>query len=196
VGKRRLETALAQCSSHQQFDVRWRPFQLNERLPKGKGLNKMQYYNERFGPDRVKQMVPQMKQVGASVGINFSYGGLIGNTFDSHRLIWMAREVGGSELQDRVVEALFTAYFEQEKSLGEPQVLRECAQLAGMPMDVVETLLEDEVIGRNEVRREEREFRARWSCSGVPLFAIDDKFQLNGARPAEEFLAVFKKLEN
>lgn len=195
MGKRRLEAALAQ-STHQQFDVRWRPFQLNEKLPKAKGLNKMQYYNERFGPDRVQQMVPQMKQVGASVGINFSYGGSIGNTFDGHRLIWMAREVGGSELQDRLVEALFKAYFEQEKSLGEPQVLRECAQLAGMPMDVVETLLQDESIGRNEVKREESEFRARWSCTGVPLFVIDDKFQLNGAQPAENFFAIFKKLED
>jgi predicted DsbA family dithiol-disulfide isomerase len=194
VGKRRLEAALAQ-STHQQFDVRWRPFQLNEQLPKGQGLSKLQYYKDRFGPERVEQMIPQMKQVGLSVQINFNYGGFIGNTLDSHRLIWKAREMGGSALQDKMVEAIFKAYFEQEKSLGDAQVLRECAQLAGMPVDEVETLLRDESIGANEVKREEREFRTRWNCRGVPLFIIDGKFQLSGAQPIEQLLEVFKKLD-
>lgn len=194
MGKRRLEAALGQ-SAHQQFDVRWRPFQLNEQLPKGQGLNKLQYYKDRFGSHRVDQMIPQMIQVGASVGIDFSYGGSIGNTLDSHRLIWKAREMGGSELQDKMVEALFKAYFEQEKSLGEPQVLRECGQLAGMLIDDVETLLRDESIGANEVKGEEREFRTRWNCRGVPLFIIDGRFQLSGAQPTEEFLAIFEKLD-
>lgn len=194
MGKRRLEAALA-AQTTTTFDVRWRPFQLNDNLPKGKGLNKLDHYNKKFGADRVEQMVPQMKRTGESIGINFSYGGSIGNTFDSHRLIWKAREIGGSELQDKVVEELFKAYFEQEKSLGEARVLRDCAQVAGMPDDAVEALLQDESIGKMEVKHEEREFRSRWNCNGVPLFVIDDKFQLSGAQPAEEFLKIFKRLE-
>eukprot|EP00956_Cyclotella_meneghiniana_P040687 scaffold202735_cov23-Cyclotella_meneghiniana.AAC.1 len=58
-----------------------------------------------------------MKGVAAEHGIEMEYGGTVGNTFDSHRLIWLAREVGGSELQDSVVERLFKAYFVENKSI-------------------------------------------------------------------------------
>ena len=52
------------------FDVRWRPFQLNPSLPKGRGLDKMQYYYDRFGMPRVDGMIRQMKAVGRDVGIS------------------------------------------------------------------------------------------------------------------------------
>jgi len=193
VGKKRLESALE--SSDLKFDVRWRPFQLNEALPTGKGLDKLEYYNERFGAQKVGQMVPQMKQVGKSVNINFSYGGSIGNTLDSHRLIWKAREEGGSELQDKMVESLFRAYFEEEQSLGEKDVLKNCANRAGMSMDVTEDVLNDLSLGNEEVKLEEHAYRSKWRCQGVPLFVIDNKYILNGAQPPEEFLAVFKILD-
>ena len=124
------------------FDVRWRPFQLNPSLPTGRGLDKMQYYYDRFGgPSRVDGMIGQMKAVGRDVGIDFSYGGRVANTLDSHRLIWYARERGGSELQDRMVEELFRAYFTQEKSLGEREVLAEVEVLRQILVEGVPQLL-------------------------------------------------------
>lgn len=142
----------------------------------------------------MKQMVPQMKKTGQSVGIEFSYGGFVGNTFDSHRLIWKAREEGGSELQDQVVESLFKAYFEEEKSLGEHAVLKECAERAGMDAT---SLLADQSIGRDEVNGEMLEFRSKWRCSGVPMFVIDGAYSLSGAQPPEEILSVLEmSLEN
>lgn len=170
----------------------WRPFELNPSLPSGRGYNKLQYYNEKFGAERVAQMVPHMKRVGERVGISFSYGGFVGNTFNSHRLIWRAREDGGSALQDKVVESVFRAYFEEEKSLGEASVLRDCAERAGM--DTASTVLDDESAGTGEVRNEMTEFRAKTGCRGVPLFVIDETHVLNGAQPPEAFLEVFGRL--
>lgn len=167
---------------------------MNENLPKGKGLNKLQYYRDRFGAHKTDQMIPYMKQVGQSVNIQFSYGGSIGNTMDSHRLIWKAREEGGSVLQDKMVESLFRAYFENEQSLGETNVLKQCAERAGMNMEDIDAFLAS-AVGIEEVKREEYEYRSKWSCRGVPLFVIDNKFTLSGAQPPEEFLAVFQKLD-
>jgi len=181
-------------SSGKKFDVRWRPFQLNENLPQ-KGLDKMRYYNERFGAERVGQMIQSMKQVGESLNIRFSYGGSIGNTLDSHRFIRKAWEVGGSELQDKMVESLFKAYFEEERNLGERGVLKLCAERAGMPVDVADELLRDPSIGREQVLREERSYRSKWSCRGVPLFVIDNKYALSGAQPPEEFLTLFEEID-
>lgn len=139
-------------------------------------------------------MLSDMDKVGEGEGIKFSYGGFIGNTLNSHRLIWKARELGGSELQDSTVESLFKAYFEEEKSLGENEVLKECALRAGFPADVVETLLDTEE-GMMEVKREETEFRSRWRCRGVPLFVIDGKISLSGAQSKESFLDAFREFD-
>jgi predicted DsbA family dithiol-disulfide isomerase len=164
---------------------------LNANLPKGTGVDKLSYYNQRFGQERVNQIISHMKQVGNSVGIKFSYGGSIGNTFDSHRLIWKAHEEGGSALQDKVVESLFKAYFEEEKSLGEKSVLRDCASRAGMDAS---SLLEDELMGKEETMAELNEFRSKYRVTGVPFMVIDGKFTLSGAQPPEDILFALEEL--
>jgi len=189
-----LESALAKHASKLEVDMVWRPFQLDSTLPKGRGKPKIEAYAEKFGPQMVASMVPRMIKVGKEVGINFSYGGHIGNTFDSHRFIWQARETGGSAMQDAMVEALFKAYFEEEKSMGDPGVLRACAQKAGMPPEITEKLLNDPRIGEAEVERERRHFRSKWNCTGVPLFIVDGRFPMSGAQPAEAFDIVFEDI--
>ena len=87
IGKLRLESALATAEtrfSHLTFDVRWRPYELNPNLPKGKGHDKMEYYNSKFGPAMVQSMIPRMKEVAQEYGILMEYGGNVGNTLDSH----------------------------------------------------------------------------------------------------------------
>mmetsp|Transcript_5327 Transcript_5327/g.7835 ORF Transcript_5327/g.7835 Transcript_5327/m.7835 type:complete len:162 (+) Transcript_5327:402-887(+) len=155
----------------------------------------MKYYQGRFGADKIAQMIPYMKQVGNEHGIQFSYGGHIGNTFDSHRLIWYARSVGGSSLQDKMVEALFQAYFENEQSLGEMHILRECATKSGMASDDVDVVLkENSAIGAQEVKREMRQFRSKWNCHGVPMFIIDGKHTLNGAQPPNAIIPILEEV--
>ena len=178
------------------FNVLWRPFQLNATAPKGKGVNKMEMYIEKFGKSRMDAMLPQMKETGLKEGISFSYGGYTGNTFDSHRLIWKAKEVGGIDLQDKVVESLFKAYFEEEKSMGDLSVLIDCAnRVEGMMDDVsVKEFLEQSNNGKNETLKELEEYRRVYGVSGVPFFIFNDKYSLSGAQPPDEILSVFKKL--
>ena len=45
-----------------------------------------------------------MIERGKGEGINFSYGGNVSQTTDSHRLIEKSREVGGEEMQLALVE--------------------------------------------------------------------------------------------
>uniref|UniRef100_A0A7S2GZG4 DSBA-like thioredoxin domain-containing protein n=1 Tax=Helicotheca tamesis TaxID=374047 RepID=A0A7S2GZG4_9STRA len=137
-------------------------------------------------------MVPYMKSVGEECGIKFSYGGHVGNTFDSHRLIWKAREDGGSDLQDKMVESLFKAYFEDEKSLGEDQVLKECCEEV---FGNTSTIMEDSSIGNEEVMQEMEYFRNKYHVRGVPFFVVDGKYELSGAQPSEAFLEIFEQLK-
>lgn len=195
MGKRRLEQALAQARAQApgwaEFEVRWRPFQLNASAPKGRGVVKLDHYNTKFGPARVAQIVPYMVGVGKQHGIEFSYGGHIGNTFDSHRLLTAAYKEGGAALQDKLVEELFKAYFEQEKSMGEAAVLATCAEKAGMK-DTAAAVLADESLMAEETQAEMRQYGR--AVSGVPFFIVDGAYALSGAQEPEAFLDLFKKL--
>jgi predicted DsbA family dithiol-disulfide isomerase len=62
MGKRRLEKAIKQIQQQQpgaQFKVHWLPYQLNPAAG-DQPVNKMQVYNDKFGPARVAQIVPAM----------------------------------------------------------------------------------------------------------------------------------------
>mmetsp|Transcript_22779 Transcript_22779/g.49328 ORF Transcript_22779/g.49328 Transcript_22779/m.49328 type:complete len:153 (+) Transcript_22779:375-833(+) len=152
----------------------------------------MKHYESKFGAAMVRNMIPQMKAVAEEYGIQMDYGGHVGNTMDSHRLIWKAREVGGSELQDRVVEQLFQAYFEKNKSLGEQTVLEECASKAGYEQS--SDFLSNSELGTGEVRREMQEYGRAFQCTGVPMFIVDGNVKLSGAQESDAFLRVFAKL--
>jgi len=150
----------------------------------------MEYYESKFGAARVRGMIPQMKAVAEEHGIKMDYGGHVGNTLDSHRLIWKARELGGSELQDKVVEQIFKAYFEENKSLGEQVVLEECAFKAGYKES--SDFLSNSKLGTQEVQQEKREYGRE--CTGVPMFVVDGKVEMSGAQESDAFLKVFETL--
>mmetsp|Transcript_83010 Transcript_83010/g.240165 ORF Transcript_83010/g.240165 Transcript_83010/m.240165 type:complete len:181 (-) Transcript_83010:82-624(-) len=161
------------------FQVTWRPYELNPAAPGGKGINKLAMYNEKFGEARVKQMLPYMQQVGQQDGINFSYGGNVGNTFDSHRLISLAQKQGK---QDELVEELFRNYFEQEKCISDHEVLLAVAQKVGVAgaAEMLRSTAEVE-----EVRADLRQFMPK-AQQGVPQFLIDGRPLQPGAQDVRE----------
>lgn len=73
-----------------------------------------------------------LRRRGQAVGINFSYGGKLSQTTDSHRLIEKARQVGGEEGQLNFVERLFKTYFEEEGDIGDHNLLARDAETAAI----------------------------------------------------------------
>ena len=108
-------------------------------------------------------------------------------------MIWKAREVGGFELQDKVVNRLFQAYFEENKSLGELSVLEECAKDAGLEEQLHEFLMNSH-LGTSEVRQEMQEYGRAFQCTGVPMFIVDGAVKLSGAQEPETFMKVFESV--
>ena len=122
------------------------------------------------------QMIPYMEQVGKSVGIDFKYGGKIGNTRDSHRLI---AEAGAREgdMQDRLVNALFHSYFEVNDDISSKEVLAKIAAEVGLFKSVEEGMefLKNDKRGK-EVDKEVEFNQYRRGISGVPHFIIEGMF--------------------
>jgi predicted DsbA family dithiol-disulfide isomerase len=194
VGKQRLDLAIkSHKTSHPSdtFSVTWKPFYLNPDAPK-QGRDKQAYYHAKFGVDRTAMMQQRLAAIGKSVGINFSFGGKTGNTRDSHRLIQLGK-TKSPELQTRVVEELFKAYFENEADITSHDVLVQAGVKAGLDeAEVKEWLASDK--GGKEVDSEVAEAQERM-INGVPNFTIQGVYEISGAQEPEMFVRTFERIK-
>lgn len=184
IGKRRLEAALAQRPEID-FEVVWRPFQLNPDMP-ANGMERGAYIDAKFGGrDRAKKVYQQIADVGLEEGLKFDIGkqNRLPNTVDSHRLNHWALTAG---VQDKVIEGLFEKYFISGEDVGDPEILIGVAEAAGMDAEIVRDLLSGDA-DRELVLREEATSR-RMGISGVPCFVIDRKYALVGAQDPDVLL--------
>ena len=94
----------------------------------------MEHYKRKFGEQRALDIVANMKSVGEEEQIAFSYGGVMANTLDSHRLIFWSKQF---DKQNEVVEELFKDYFERERNIGDTQILADAAGRAGIDREKV-----------------------------------------------------------
>lgn len=162
---------------------------MNSRAPQ-EGVNKLQFYHDKFGVDRVNAMVPMMTKRFADVGIKYSLGGMTGNTLSSHRLSTYALAIGGEELQDKVMEQLMKAYFSDEKFLNDRSVLMEAATEAGVPNP--ESVIDDPNAYLAETLKEMTTYGR--GVSGVPHFIVDGQYKMGGAQPPEIFSELFTQI--
>ncbi|RUP43716.1 hypothetical protein BC936DRAFT_136821 [Jimgerdemannia flammicorona] len=191
VGKRRLETAIAQAiKAHPgtKFETVWHPYELDPTLPK-ESVDKHANYVKKFGEERMKQMLPYMENIGKAENISFNFGGRVGNTTDSHRLVWWATKQGK---QDEMVEELFRHYFEQERDVADVETLAEIARKVGLDRNATLAFLQSDE-GRAEVKAEIYRNMGK-SISGVPHFMIDKRYTLSGAQPPETFVELFDEI--
>ena len=151
---------------------------------------------QKFGAARVAQMVPFMKSVFESVGVNgYSLEGNVSSTLDSHRLLEHAlAQPDGVAVQDRLIESLFRRYFTEACNLGDREVLAAACTEAEVPGDWKAVLddddaLLDDVVEKMESAQVERRIH------GVPHFTIDGKHEVSGGQEPSVFLAIFKRIE-
>ena len=191
VGKRRLEEALKQRPDIE-FDVRWRPYQLDPLVPR-EGVDRKEYMRAKFGDGpRNSGMGDALRAIGTEVGIPFAFEKQQRrpNTIDSHRLV---RWAGSVDLQEPVVEALFRAYFIDGRDVGDRAVLTEIAAACGMDSELVADLLESDA----DIDLVEREsiLAGEMGIQGVPAFIIDNRFMMVGAQDAAVLLRVIDKAQ-
>ena len=187
VGKRNMEAAMdiLKREDGERFEVHWRPFQLNPDMPK-EGVERAAYRAAKFGSlEKSRQLDAQLAANGARSGLTFRHDLMLRtpNTVDAHRLIQLAGEEGGPALQNRVVEALFQAYFQDGQDVGDRAVLAAIAGAAGMDATAVANHLAGDA-GEAQVLSEDAGFR-QMGLSGVPTFALAGHVLFSGAMPPE-----------
>lgn len=191
IGKRRLERALDQMNGAMQARVVWRPFQLNPTMPKA-GMNRLVYLEAKFGgPAAMRSIQERVATVGALEGIDFDFARIARtpNTFDAHRLIWLAQR---EDKQNDVVEELFHAYFVEGLEITTREGLLVLAERVGLDREKTRAFLHsDKAIA--EVRDEEASGH-RLGIRGVPYFVFNGSTTISGAQPVETFVSTIDQL--
>jgi predicted DsbA family dithiol-disulfide isomerase len=191
VGKRRFESALAQFEHADDVEVVWRSFELDPNAPRLREGSQHEHLAEKYGMpvERARAMNERMTSEGKKEGIEFDFDRVrMGNTFDAHRLVHLAAESGRAAAMK---ERLMRAYFTEGESLADSDTLVRLGAEAGLDADRVR-----EVVGSDayatDVRADEQRARAL-GITGVPFFAIDERYGVSGAQPAEVLLGAVRQ---
>ncbi|GAA6020323.1 hypothetical protein JCM11491_005330 [Sporobolomyces phaffii] len=199
IGFNRITNAITRAKAEAlplDFSLRFAPFLLDPTLPPSPGENKRERYVKRFGGrEKVAKMEEAMIERGreCTPKIEFSYGGVVSQTTDSHRLIEKAYLVKGEQGQKALVARLFKSYFEEEQDPASHEVLSRDAETAGvMSKDEALAFLRSDELSK-EVAAGIQKAQMR-GISGVPFTIINDRLAISGAQEEDTFLEVFRKL--
>lgn len=192
IGKRRLEKALAEFPHP--VEVVYRSFQLDPSAPKVPTETVAEALGRKYGggPEAGRQMVDRVEAVAAEEGLLFRHHqSLRVGTVDAHRLLHLALESGGPELQGRLKEALLSAYFVETENVADHDTLAQIATGVGLDAGRVAEVL----AGAEFTDAVERDIRqaAAFGATGVPFFVVDRKYGVSGAQPTEVFTQVLER---
>ena len=190
IGKRRLEKALAQRPDID-FEIGWRPFQLNPDMPL-EGADRKTYLETKFGgPERAQQIYDRISAEGAKEGIPFDFNGIrrTPNTLAAHSVLRWALGAGA---QNALKERLFNLYFIEGQDIGDHQVLADAAATEGIDGALVKSLLDE---GRDaDVIQQEDMMARQLGVTGVPFFIFERKYGVPGAQDADVLLQVIDQV--
>ena len=184
IGKHRLEAAL-KLKPDIPVEVHWRPYFLNDWIPR-EGISREQYLTTKFGsPERYKGIAQRVSQAAAEEGLIYDSDKMKRqpNTLDCHRLIhWAEAQGKANEMKQKLMDLYFTA----GADLTERETLVQAAASVGLDAeDVRARLASDQDVAQIE---QEAQAAKEAGIDGVPCFIFGGKFAVSGAQ-APEYLA-------
>jgi predicted DsbA family dithiol-disulfide isomerase len=188
IGKKHLADALAQWEG-EPVEVRFHPFMLQPQMP-AEGTDFRQHMATIKGDANLEPMLGRVCAAGEACEVNFNFDKVqrSPNTLLSHCLI----AVAPPERQSDIVDAIFRAYFEEGRDIGNLDVLLDLAeeQKLGVERAELAEALTDEQLQQQIAA--EANWIARQGITGVPFFVINETYGLSGAQPAETLLAAIR----
>ncbi|KAJ7164014.1 thioredoxin-like protein [Mycena crocata] len=201
IGQHELFSAITHCKEVLKlpldFQLEFLPFRLipatllpQDYEPK---IQKSDFFSNIFGAEKFSQLEETIAKWGAEKGVPLAFRGVVSQSTRAHRLSRKAYHLGGSELQLPYLMAIYRVHLQEDKDIGDIEVLSDVAQEVGIMTKaearafLVSNECEDEVNNMCE------ETRAQ-GVSGVPLTVIDNKWAVSGGHSSEVFIQIFQKL--
>lgn len=198
IGKRRLQAALAERGMANEVDIVHRAFQLD---PTASTTTEptIDHLAAKYGVsrDEALAMMANVTEVAAGEGLDYHLDRtMTGNTRDAHRLVLWAQDrpdrdgpagpPGPNSSAQRLLEVMYSAYFEQGRGVFSTDDLVALAAEVGLDPDEARAMLAgtsylDQVVQDQVLAR-------TFGANGVPFFVIDRAYGVSGAQPVEVFL--------
>jgi predicted DsbA family dithiol-disulfide isomerase len=181
IGSRRFELGLAAFEHRDQVEVVYRSFELDPALEPGQESRVLDMLFAKYGIPVAQAAAAEerMAATAAADGLGYTVNRLIGNTFDAHRLMHLAGDLGRSE---QLLQRLYRAYFAEGRSVFDAVSLALLAGDAGLDAAEARRALDDGSYA-DAVNADEEQAR-ELGISSVPFFVIDWTYGFSGARPA------------
>lgn len=174
IGLRRIQ----QLEKEFEVEVEWQPYELHPEIPpEGMPLPDL------FGSSaRAEAYFDNLRRCAVEAGIDLQRPAIIANSRQALEAAEFAREHGRF---DAYHLALFRAYFEEGRDIGDPNVLCGLAQECGLDGAALrEALRSQRYASLVESRTEEARERG---ISGTPSFVFDGRFTLLGGQEYRVF---------
>lgn len=193
IGEARLKKAISEIPEIGDVELEMKAFQLDPSAGEHAVGDTQTRFARKYGIsyEDAGRRIETISQMGRDEGIDFRYATtLFTNTMDAHRLTKLAQSKG-PEVADRVSEALFKAYFTDNKELANKELLQQIGEDCGLDAEEVKALLASDQY-RDEVILDERE-AARYGIRAVPFFVVG-KFWIPGALSVEDMKKTLLKV--
>lgn len=197
VGLWSLQRALAELQREVAAEVHFQPFELNPKMGPG-GQDIAEHLTQKYGstPEQQSQIREVIRQRGAEVGFSFNMAGRgrIYNTFDAHRLLHWAGELGPSQpgAQLALKQALLRACHEHRQAMDEHPVLLAAVGEAGLDVARAAQVLASGEFA--QVVREQQAFYAEAGIRSVPAVVVNDRHLISGGQPVAAYVQALRQI--
>lgn len=191
IGKRNLESALAEFEHRDDVHVVWRSFQLDPTAPKEPEGDIYSLLAAKYGGtyEEARERTAGVVAMAAEAGLTYDMDrARPSNTLDAHRIMHLAAELG---LHDAMNERLLSAYFTEGARLSDHATLQRLAVEVGLDPDRVAEVLAGDAYA-DAVTAEGREAQ-QLGLGGVPAFVFDRRSAVSGAQRPELMLAALRQ---
>ena len=194
IGLNSLLQALQRLEAEVDATIHFRPFELTPEMA-AEGERVIPYLSAKYGisAEQVAQNQAMITARGAELGFRFDFrpDSRKWNTFNTHRLLHWAGEMGAAQ-QLALKQALFVAYFSDNRNPSDPALMCELAQQVGLdPVAAAEVLSSGRYA--DEVRAEERLWQQR-GVSSVPCIVFNERYAVSGGQPVEAFVQAIREV--
>lgn len=194
VGLGNLNKAIDAFSDKANFEVHFRPFELNPNMPKG-GQDAIEHLTEKYGlsKEQVHANQAQIRARALEAGFEFHPEGRkrVYNTFDAHRLLYWAEKEYGLEKQALLKRELLNTYFCLAVDLDDQNNLLNAVHLTGLDREKAKQVLQTNAYS-TEVHEEETRYTSA-GIHSVPSIILNEQYLVQGAQPPESLINAFEQ---
>ena len=155
----------------------------------------------RGNPSWVHSFVLSMKAKGKTLGIDLDFGGQVGNSLDSLRVLKHVQKECGSALSEEFADLLAEMHFEKRQCVCKHENILKAALAIGCSEEKVKRVLKNKTLHRSDVLNE-IDLLHRMGIYSIPFFQLTmrtkDKSAVrthHGASSVQEFYESFKNMK-